>query len=101
MKKMYTPIITPYPANTYLRAFIIAGVTAALVAGIAIEVRLEIDKTEKSNKWPRPLSFFVTLCVAFIISLGVNCMSRYLFGTGGGMLAPHDGNLGRSFNNPY
>ena len=96
----YAPLIVPFTSSTYMRAFIIAAVTTGLVTGIAVEIRFAMDKHWKINRWVRWLYMVITIAVAFIVSLTVNCTLRYLFGSGGGMLAPADGNMGSTFNHP-
>jgi hypothetical protein len=105
-KKNFQIPIIEYPSTNYFRAFMLYAIAGALIASIAVHVRLEINKNKFGfrkgikgiGKWldntfgyknvekGTTLSLIISIIITFIITLFVYHLMFFLFGWGGGMI---------------
>jgi ABC-type spermidine/putrescine transport system permease subunit II len=95
--------IFEYPSTNYFRAFLLYSIVGALIASIAVHVRLEINKNkfgfrkglgkwlnetfgQKNMEKGSTLSLIISIILTFVITLLVYHMMFWIFGWGGGML---------------
>lgn len=103
VKKIFQIPVIEYPSTNYFRAFMLYSIVGALIASIAVHVRLEINKNKLGfrkgiGKWldntfgyknlekGTTLSLIISLIITFTITLLVYHLMFFLFGWGGGMI---------------
>ncbi len=102
-KKFFKIPVIEYPSTNYFRAFMLYAIVGALIASIAVHVRLEINKNKFGfrkgiGKWldntfgyknvekGTTLSLIISIIITFVITLFVYHLMFFLFGWGGGMV---------------
>jgi hypothetical protein len=102
-KKFFHVPVFEYPSTNYFRAFLLYAIVGALIASIAVHIRLEINKNKFGvrkgiGKWldntfgtqnlekGSTLSLIISIIITFAITLLVYHLMFFLFGWGGGML---------------
>lgn len=94
---MEIPITTKFKANTLLKAFILNALATALIAAIAIEMRMQLNEVNSNayfyannlfggKKMEESQKFITVFGVTFLVGLIVYHIMYWLFQFGGGMM---------------
>jgi len=86
-----------FRSTSYLKAFTLYAVVAAIAAALAVEVRMKLeDKNSGFFKFMDPLTpepgvsainkILITIIMTFIIYIIIDNLMYFIFGWGGGML---------------
>lgn len=75
-------------STTIFKAFLLNALVLALVAGMSIELRGYMDIREQTKHLSRLKKMVITIIGTSIIGFTLFILVRFLFGYGGGLLAP-------------
>lgn len=78
------PLIPGFRATTYFKAFILNSIATALIAIVAVEAKVLLDRHTEINE---PSKVAIAFIAAFIAAFITYCCLYCLFHFGGGMLA--------------
>jgi hypothetical protein len=103
MTKIF-PLINNFRSNSYFNAFFLNALVTALIAAIAIELRLQLanknsniydffNKIIHGDELLEYQSFIIEFFITFIISFLVYLMMYLIFDFGGGMMIYTDKEL--------
>ena len=85
------PLIKNFSATTYLKAFILNAIAAAVIAALSIEMRSYLDRVGRKAKGGWDLSdtakTIIVIVSGFTVAIVVYVIMHLLVGFGGGMLA--------------
>jgi len=85
------PLINDFKATTFLKAFILNALVAAVIAALTIETRLHLDTqgalwADSKETLAETTKLGVTLLTSFVIAFVVYHLMYLIFEYGGGML---------------
>jgi len=84
----FKPKINLRPTNM-LKAFFLNALLIGIVSALTIEVRRILDENQYTKMLPdRPHKVMITATVSTFLGFIAYLLSRWIFGLGGGMLAP-------------
>jgi hypothetical protein len=84
----FKPLIS-FRGTTMAKAFLLNAVLIGITTALTIEVRRTLDKHRYTKDFPdKPHKIIATATASVIIGLLSYTLLRFIFGTGGGMLAP-------------
>ncbi|MHA2082801.1 MAG: hypothetical protein ACXABD_03495 [Candidatus Thorarchaeota archaeon] len=85
------PLIKNFLATTYIKAFILNAIAAAIIAALSIEMRSYLDRVGRKAKGGWDLSdaskTLIVFVSGFTVAMIVYAVMYLLVGFGGGMLA--------------
>ncbi len=85
------PLIKNFMATTYIKAFILNAIAAAVIAALSIEMRSYLDRVGRKAKGGWDLSDASKTLIVFIsgftVAMVVYALMYVFVGFGGGMLA--------------
>ena len=87
----HLPLITTFRATDFLKAFILNALVAAVIAGLTIEARLQLNTegilwASSKESLPELTKLAITLLTSFLVAFFVYYTMHIIFGYGGGML---------------
>jgi hypothetical protein len=84
----FKPLL-PFRGTTIARAFLLNAILIGITTALTIEVRRTVNENRYTKDFPdRPHKVLATALASILIGLLAYILLRFLFGTGGGMLAP-------------
>ena len=84
----FKPLL-PFRGTTIARAFILNAILIGITTALTIEVRRTVNENRYTKDFPDvPHKIIATAIASILIGLTAYILLRFIFGTGGGMLAP-------------
>ena len=84
----FKPLIN-FRGTTIARAFLLNAILIGITTAFTIEVRRTVDENRYTKDFPDvPHKVLATAVASTIIGLTAYTLLRFIFGAGGGMLAP-------------